>query len=50
MILQQGYGTVTFTVCEPHDEEKVTLPLFFLTVMVNVAGLDPLTVAEPGET
>jgi hypothetical protein len=50
IFLQQGYGIVTVTVCEPHDEEKVTLPLVFLTVMVNDVELAPLTVAELGET
>ena len=38
------------TVCEPHNEEKATLPLVFLTVIVNDAELEPETVADPGAT
>jgi len=39
------------TVCDPHDEEKVTLSLScFFTVIVNVTELVPLTVAEVGST
>lgn len=41
---------MTETVCEPHDEENVTLPLCFLTVIVNVAEFVPVTLAEDGET
>lgn len=38
-------------VCDPHDEEKVTVSLScFLTVIVNMAELVPLTVAEDGST
>jgi len=38
------------TFCDPHDDEKVTLPFCFLTLMVKLAGLDPDTEAEPGDT
>ena len=38
------------TVCEPHDEEIVTEPLCFLTLIVNVVEPVPVTVAESGET
>ena len=39
------------TACEPHEAfEKVTLPLCFLTVMVNEAAAVPVTLAEAGET
>jgi len=42
--------TVTVTTCEPQGDEKVTLPLVFLTEIVKLAVLEPLTVAEDGET
>jgi hypothetical protein len=42
--------TVIFTVLDPHDEENVTLPSFFFTVIVNVADPVPVTFAEPGLT
>jgi hypothetical protein len=41
---------VTSTFWLPHDDENETLPLAFFTLMVKVAGLLPVTVAEPGET
>jgi hypothetical protein len=37
------------TVCDPQDDEKVTEPLCFLTVMVKVAELLPVTLLEAGE-
>ncbi len=41
---------VTLTVCEPHDDENVTLPSDFFIVMVKVAELPPVTLADDGET
>ena len=41
---------MTVTVFEPHDDEKVTLPFCFFTLIVKVTGLVPVTVAEAGET
>ena len=41
---------MTVTVCEPHDDEKVTLPFCFFTLIVKVAEFVPVTVAEAGET
>ena len=38
------------TVCEPHGEEKVTLPLCFLTVIEKLAGVLPFAVCEAGDT
>jgi len=38
------------TLCDPHDDEKVTLPFCFLTLIVKLAGFDPDTVAELGDT
>lgn len=38
------------TVCEPHGEPNVTLPLCFLTVIVKLVELVPLTFAEDGDT
>jgi hypothetical protein len=43
------YGTVTVTVCEPHDE-NVTLPLTFLTVIVKLVEFVPVTLTEAGDT
>src|SRR5215468_6521164 len=37
-------------VFEPQGDEKVTLPLTFFTVMINIAGLLPLTFCEAGVT
>jgi hypothetical protein len=42
--------TVTVTTCVPHTDEKLTLPLCFLTVMLKVAVLLPFTVCELGAT
>ena len=47
---RECYCTVTVTVCEPHDDEKVTLPFCFFTLIVKLTGLVPVTVAEAGET
>lgn len=42
---------MTVTVFEPQvDVLNVTLPLCFLTVTVNTAGVAPDTDLEPGET
>lgn len=38
------------TVCEPHGESNVTLPLCFLTVIVKFVELVPLTLTEAGDT
>jgi len=38
------------TVCEPHDDEKVTLPFCFFTLIVKLTEFVPVTVAEAGET
>ena len=38
------------TVCEPHGDANVTLPLCFLTVIVKLVELVPLTFAEAGDT
>jgi hypothetical protein len=38
------------TVCEPHEDVKVTLPLCFFTLMVKVVEFVPETVADVGET
>jgi len=37
-----------FTNCDPQDEEKVTLPFCFFTVILKVAELLPFTVCEAG--
>lgn len=38
------------TVRDPHEDENVTLPLCFFTLMVKFVELVPETVAELGET
>ena len=37
------------TVWLPHTDEKLTLPLLFLTVTVKVAAVDPVTDVDAGE-
>lgn len=39
-----------FTVCEPQEDERVTAPFCFFTVIVKVTELLPVTFCEPGIT
>jgi hypothetical protein len=39
-----------FTVCDPQDDEKVTSPFCFFTVILNVTELLPVTPCEAGDT
>lgn len=50
MSSREYYCAITVTVFEPHDDEKVTLPFCFFTLIVKLTELVPVTVAEAGET
>jgi hypothetical protein len=39
-----------FTTCDPQDDEKVTSPLCFFTVISNVTEALPVALCEPGDT